>query len=147
MKRIYLFLFFVLMLGTAVACGGQTAAPVAPNPVVEAVDLNAALNLADTIDVQTVASVKDRDDVFVIDVREQWEYDEGHIPGVTLIPMGEIPDRLAEIPTDKEVIVTCRSGNRSGQITDFLRDQGYDNIHNMDGGIVAWDAAGYEVEK
>ncbi|VAW42846.1 Rhodanese-related sulfurtransferase [hydrothermal vent metagenome] len=144
MKRILLILFFALMLGTAVAC--TTPTKEAPDSA-PAVDLNAALNLADTVDVQTVASVKDRDDVFVIDVREQWEYDEGHIPGVTLIPMGEVADRLAEIPTDKEVIVTCRSGNRSGQITDFLRSQGYDNIHNMDGGILAWEAAGYEVEK
>ena len=105
------------------------------------------LDLADTIDVATVASVKDRDDVVVLDVREQWEYDEGHIPGVTLIPMGEVANRLSEIPTDKSVIVTCRSGNRSGQITDFLRQQGFDNVHNMDGGILAWEAAGYEVEQ
>lgn len=146
MKRIFLILFLLLMLGTVAACGSQTAAPAAPNAAAE-VDPDAPLNLADTIDVQTVAAVKDRSDVFVIDVREQWEYDEGHIPGITLIPMGEVADRLAEIPTDKEVIVTCRSGNRSGQITDFLREQGYDNIHNMDGGIIAWEAAGYAVEK
>ena len=112
-----------------------------------AVDDSAEFDLADTVDVQTVASVKDREDVVVLDVREQWEYDEGHIPGVTLIPMGEVANRLAEIPTDKEVIVTCRSGNRSGQVTDFLRQQGFDNVHNMDGGILAWQAAGYDVEQ
>ncbi|MCA9946156.1 MAG: rhodanese-like domain-containing protein [Ardenticatenaceae bacterium] len=133
------------MLGTAVACGG-TATTTAPDPVV-AVDDSAEFDLADTVDVQTVASVKDREDVVVLDVREQWEYDEGHIPGVTLIPMGEVANRLAEIPTDKEVIVTCRSGNRSGQVTDFLRQQGFDNVHNMDGGILAWQAAGYDVEQ
>ena len=83
----------------------------------------------------------------MLDVREQWEYDEGHIPGVTLIPMGDVASRLAEIPTDQEVIVTCRSGNRSGQITDFLRQQGFDNVHNMAGGILAWEAAGYDVEQ
>ena len=53
------------------------------------------------VDVQTVATIKDMEDVFVIDVREQWEYDEGHIPDITLIPMGDIPNRLSEIPTDK----------------------------------------------
>ena len=80
-----------------------------------------------------------------IDVREQWEYDEAHIPGVSLIPMGEVPDRLDEIPTDKQVIVTCRSGNRSGQITDYLRSVGFDNVSNMSGGILAWEENGYPV--
>jgi rhodanese-related sulfurtransferase len=107
----------------------------------------APLDLGSTVDVQTVAEVKDRDDVFVIDVREQWEYDEGHIPGVILIPMNDVPARLDEIPKDKEVIVTCRSGNRSSQVTQFLRDQGFENVHNMDGGIRAWEAAGLDVEK
>ncbi len=83
----------------------------------------------------------------MLDVREQWEYDEGHIPGVTLIPMGEIPARLEEIPTDKEVIVTCRSGNRSAQVANFLRQNGLENIHNMSGGIIDWESAGYEVSR
>ena len=145
MKRKLLLMILLVMLGTAVACSSNTAAPVAEAPVADVAI--GELDLADTINVQTVASVKDRSDVFVIDVREQFEYDEGHIPGVTLIPMGEVADRLAEIPTDKEVIVTCRSGNRSGQVTDFLRQQGFDNVHNMEGGIVAWEAAGYDVEQ
>ncbi|MCA9968111.1 MAG: rhodanese-like domain-containing protein, partial [Anaerolineales bacterium] len=98
------------------------------------------------IDVQTVNAIKDRDDVFVIDVREQWEYDEGHIPNITLMPMGEIASRLSEIPTDKEVVVTCRSGNRSSQVATFLRDQGFTNVHNMEGGILAWQQAGLPVE-
>lgn len=144
MKRIVLILFLLVMVGTAVACGGQTEATTAP---AAEVDSSGVLDLADTVDVQTVASIKDRDDVVVLDVREQWEYDEGHIPGVTLIPMEQVANRLAEIPTDKEVIVTCRSGNRSAQITDFLRQQGFDNVHNMDGGILAWEAAGYDVEQ
>ncbi len=99
------------------------------------------------MDVQTVAAVKDLENVLVLDVREQWEYDEGHIPGVTLIPMGEVQSRLDEIPTDQPVILTCRSGNRSGQVTEYLRQQGYDNVHNMEGGILAWEAAGLPVEK
>jgi rhodanese-related sulfurtransferase len=146
MKRFVLTLILLLIFGTAVACSSSETATTNPEPAISA-DLNEVLNLADTVDVQTVATIKERDDVIVLDVREQWEYDEGHIPGVTLIPMGEIASRLAEIPTDKEVIVTCRSGNRSGQITDFLREQGFDNVHNMDGGILAWEAAGYDVEQ
>ncbi|MGB3714379.1 MAG: rhodanese-like domain-containing protein [Candidatus Promineifilaceae bacterium] len=144
-----LFLLSVLLLALLlVACGGESAnAPVVDQVSVNqapAVDVSA---LPDTVDVHTVASIKDQDDVYVIDVREQWEYDEGHIPGVTLIPMNEVPDRLEEIPTDKDVIVTCRSGNRSGQITEYLRQIGYDNVHNMSGGIIAWEAEGYQVDR
>lgn len=136
-------LVLLMVLLTAVlltACGGQTTASVV------SADLNPA-TLPASIDVKTVAAVKDRDDVLLLDVREQWEYDEGHIPGVTLMPMNEVAARLSEIPTDKEVIVTCRSGNRSGQVAEFLRAQGYDNVHNMEGGILAWQAAGLSVDR
>jgi phage shock protein E len=137
-----LFGLFILLILLAACAGGNAAAP-----AVDAEVANAPLELAPEVDVQTVANVKDRDDVYLLDVREQWEYDEGHIPGVTLLPMGEVPNRLDEIPTDKEVIVTCRTGNRSGQVADFLRQNGFDNVHNMQGGIVAWEQAGYEVSR
>lgn len=129
-----LVLFMVLL----VACGGggENAA---------ATDIDIA-NLPVNVDVETVAAIQDEANVLVLDVREQYEYDESHIPGVTLIPMGEIPNRLSEIPTDQQVIVTCRSGNRSNQVTEFLRQQGYTNVHNMEGGILAWTAAGLPVE-
>jgi len=132
----------LLIITTALAaCGGNST----DTQTVGTINDESPVNLSETVDVNTVARVKDHKDVLVLDVREQWEYDEGHIPGVTLIPMGEVPARLSEIPTDKEVIVTCRTGNRSGQVTDFLRQNGFDNVHNMSGGIVAWEAAGYEV--
>ena len=141
MKTKWIFLLFLTLV--LAACGGSdTAAPVAEQGAE-----SAALDLAPEVDVHTVAQVKDRDDVYLLDVREQWEYDEGHIPGVTLLPLGEVPARMSEIPTDKEVIVTCRSGNRSGQAVDFLRQNGFDNVHNMQGGIVAWEQAGYEVSR
>lgn len=143
MHRKLLFVIAALFVLLLAACGGASvAAPVADQaPEVE------VITLADEVDVHTVASVKDQPGVYLIDVREQWEYDEGHIPGVTLIPMNQVPNRLDEIPTDKEVVVTCRSGNRSGQITDYLRQQGFDNVHNMSGGIVEWEAAGYPVNR
>jgi rhodanese-related sulfurtransferase len=120
-----------------VAC--DSAAPVA--------EQEATLDLPSEVDVYTVESVKDRDDVYLLDVREQWEYDEGHIPGINLLPMDEVPENLDQIPTDKSVIVTCRTGNRSGQVANYLRQQGFDNIHNMQGGIVAWEQAGFDVER
>jgi rhodanese-related sulfurtransferase len=123
------------------ACG--SAAPAASVAAAEV----AVEKLPDTVDARAVAAVKDRDDVLVLDVREPSEYDQGHIPGVTLIPMGQVADRLSEIPKDKTVIVTCRSGNRSGQITEYLRQQGYTDVHNMQGGIQAWQKAGLPVEQ
>lgn len=141
MRRWFFGLFLLVLL--LAACGGEN--PAAPAADAEVAD--APLELAPEVDVQTVAAVKDRDDVYLLDVREQWEYDEGHIPGITLLPMGEVPNRMDEIPTDKEVIVTCRTGNRSGQVTEFLRQNGFDNVHNMQGGIVAWEQAGYEVSR
>ena len=141
MSRWYFGLVVLVLL--LVACGGGNSVA----PAADAEVANASLELAPEVDVKTVAAVKDREDVYLLDVREQWEYDEGHIPGVNLLPMGEVPNRLDEIPTDKEVIVTCRTGNRSGQVTDFLRQNGFDNIHNMQGGIVAWEQAGYEVSR
>jgi phage shock protein E len=144
MKRSWLLfvalLTLVLTMSLLAGCGSQSA--VADAPAAEG-----ELSLADTVDVATVASIKDRDDVVVLDVREPYEYEAGHIPGVTLIPMNDVPQRLSEIPTDKTVIVTCRTGNRSSQVTDYLRQQGFDNVHNMAGGIVDWEAAGYDVER
>ena len=147
MNRKLLLLSMLILVILLAACGGESSsAPVAEAPAnqVPVIDVS---TLPDEVDVHTVASIKDQDDVFVIDVREQWEYDEGHIPGVTLIPMNEVPNRLDEIPTDKDVIVTCRTGNRSGQVTDYLRQIGFDNVHNMSGGIVAWESEGYPVDR
>ncbi|HRW07774.1 MAG TPA: rhodanese-like domain-containing protein [Caldilineaceae bacterium] len=149
MKKRLLLLLFVTILALLTGCGGNNApAPdgaVADSQEAAAPEIDLS-TLAETIDPETVAAIKERADVFVIDVREQWEYDEAHIPGVNLLPMNTIPSRLSEIPTDKTVVLTCRSGNRSGQVFQYLKQQGFTNIHNMQGGIVAWQGAGLPVE-
>jgi phage shock protein E len=141
MKRAIL-VMGVMMLAALVlgACAGSTA----PTPAVQASDVS---NLPDNVSISQTKALLGRSDVMILDVREQEEYDQGHIPGVTLIPSGQIANRLSEIPKDKPVIVTCRSGNRSATATQYLREQGYTNVHNMEGGIVAWQGAGYPVEK
>jgi adenylyltransferase/sulfurtransferase len=73
----------------------------------------------------------------LIDVREQYEYDEANM-GAQLIPMGEIVERMDEIAKDKQVVVHCRSGARSANIINYLETQGYDNLYNLEGGIMAW---------
>jgi len=84
----------------------------------------------------------------LIDVRERSEWDAGHMPGALFIPMGDIPQRIAELPRDRRIIFSCRSGNRSGQIKDYLIDEhGYCDVHNLLGGILAWQLAGLPVVK
>ena len=141
MRNTIIFLFVLGLL--LAACGGQSAQVAAP----QAPETSAALpDLGLEIDVQTAYAIQNNPDVYMLDVREQNEFDEKHIPNINLLPMSELQSRLDEIPTDKEVIVTCRSGNRSEQVTQFLTQNGFDNVHNMQGGIVAWEQAGFPVE-
>ncbi|HEX4443816.1 MAG TPA: rhodanese-like domain-containing protein [Galbitalea sp.] len=81
---------------------------------------------------------------WLLDVREQSEWDGGHAPTAHLIPMGQIMDRLDEIPIDSEILVVCHSGYRSWQVTQALVTGGYDAV-NVAGGMEAWHSAGGEV--
>lgn len=76
-------------------------------------------------------------EALVLDVRQPEEYAEGHVPGSTLIPLGELPARLGEIPKDRPLHVICRVGGRSAQATAYLVANGYD-ARNMVGGMLAW---------
>ncbi len=86
-----------------------------------------------------------RDGALLVDVREPWEYDQIHIPGAVLIPLGEISDRLDEIPEGREVYVHCRMGGRSERAVQFLRAHGRPQAFNVEGGIDAWKEAGLPV--
>jgi len=77
------------------------------------------------------------EDLFILDVREPFEYQIANIGG-TLIPQGEVPQRLAEIDRDREIIVQCKSGGRSQRIAEFLMQAGYPKVVNLSGGITAW---------
>jgi len=89
----------------------------------------------------TVTELKQRrdagEDLFVLDVREPYEYQIANIGG-TLIPMNDVPQRLAEIDRNREIIVQCRSGGRSQRVAEYLAQQGYPNVKNLAGGILAW---------
>jgi molybdopterin/thiamine biosynthesis adenylyltransferase/rhodanese-related sulfurtransferase len=77
------------------------------------------------------------EDVFILDVREPYEYQIAQIGG-KLIPQNDVPQRLPEIPRDREVVVQCRSGARSQKIAEFLKQSGYTQVVNLAGGILAW---------
>lgn len=94
---------------------------------------------------QQAKQMMDEQDVLVLDVREQDEYDSGHIPGAVLLPVGTITEKTAAevIPAkDTVVLVYCRSGNRSKQASAALAELGYTEIYEF-GGITTWP---YEVE-
>lgn len=114
----------------------------APAATVEAAQPAAPLPLA--ISVEEAMQLRENG-AFVLDVRQPEEWEAGHIPDATLIPLGELPDRLSEVPGDQQVVVVCRSGNRSAQATDILRQAGFDQTTSMNGGMNEWAAAGYDV--
>lgn len=85
----------------------------------------------------------------LLDVREQDEYAAVHAPDSTLIPLGQLPSRLAEIQKykNKPVAVVCRSGRRSAQAVELLRKAGFTQAVNVEGGMSAWESAGLPVIK
>ncbi len=80
----------------------------------------------------------------LIDVREKFEYDAGHVPGATWVPMSLVPLRTEEFSAQQPAYVICRTGNRSGQVVMWLAGRGIRAI-NVDGGTQAWQRAGYPV--
>lgn len=77
---------------------------------------------------------------YLLDVREQHEWDAGHAPDAHLVPMSELGVRVNEVPSDREVLVVCHLGGRSAQVTSALRQNGYRAV-NVLGGMVAWQDA------
>lgn len=91
------------------------------------------------------ASEKRDQGAFILDVREPSEWTSFHIPGATLIPLGQLPNRLAEVPRDKEVVVVCRTGHRSQQGRDILLQAGFKQVTSMAGGVTQWQTLGLPI--
>jgi rhodanese-related sulfurtransferase len=83
---------------------------------------------------------------YLIDVREPWEHDEERIPGAVLIPLGELPDRLSEVPEDRDVYVHCRMGGRSARAVELLQAAGRTRAVNVAGGLEGWREAELPLE-
>ena len=78
------------------------------------------------------------DDVFILDVRNPPEYEICRIDGAHLIPLGDLLNRLNELDTSREIVAQCRSGARSAQAVQLLRQAGFRKVRNLEGGILAW---------
>jgi len=90
------------------------------------------------------AEAQVREGAVLLDVREPEEWANGHAPGAEPLPMGQIVDAIDRVPKDRRIVAVCRSGARSGRVTEFLAAQGYDCV-NLAGGMNAWVAAGLPV--
>ena len=133
----------VLVLGSAAvvaacspAVGAPATAPAASAPAGAVAALPAEVSTAEALALREAGA-------FVLDVRQPEEWNAVHIPGATLIPLGELSSRLSEVPTDRQVLVVCRSGNRSAQGRDILLGAGFPSVTSMAGGMNEWAAAGY----
>jgi hydroxyacylglutathione hydrolase len=79
-------------------------------------------------------------------VRTAEDWNEFHAPDTTLIPLDELEARLDEVPRDREIVVVCRSGNRSQQGHDILLNAGFEQVTSMSGGLNEWRSKGYPIE-
>jgi rhodanese-related sulfurtransferase len=119
--------FITLML--AILCGSFSLAVAASN-----IDAQAAQRL-----------LKERRDVYLLDVRTPGEYQQMRLADAHLIPIDQVTRRIDEIPKNRPVIIYCAVGSRSAQVFNFLARKGYQEVYNLDGGIYAWAQRGLPV--
>ena len=132
-----------LMLGGSGGSGGGTAAATptarASGAIVAAAPLPADIDPA-------AAAARWESGAVLLDVREPSEWNAGHVPGAEHIPLGELAARVDELPADAEILVICRSGNRSQQGRDILVAAGLEQVTSVNGGVRAWREAGLPYE-
>jgi rhodanese-related sulfurtransferase len=134
MTRATTWLIAVLL---AAGCASPGAATTAPGLTLSA--------LATTVSVAEAAALRDNG-AFVLDVREPDEWAAGHIPDATLIPLGQLASRLDELDRDRQIVVVCRSGNRSAEGRDILLGAGFPAVTSLEGGMTDWEQAGLPIE-
>lgn len=99
----------------------------------------------DTVSVTAARQRVDAQGAVLIDVREASEWTSGHAPGAQHIPLGQLAAHYATLPRDREIMLVCQSGARSGVATRMLRQQGFDRAVNVQGGMLAWQRYGLPV--
>lgn len=124
-----------LPIGVA-ACGGDESSSATGGAAVEV-----TTGSVGSVSVEQAHAELGRDAAVMVDVREPEEIAEQAVPGTINIPLGELEARANEVPKGKPVLVFCRSGNRSQEGAAILSAKGYD-ASTVEGGIIAWDAAG-----
>lgn len=101
--------------------------------------------MTEQINVQDLKQLMDSGNPRIIDVREEWEFNEGHLPSAIWLPMSEVPHNPGAFVAEDPVYVVCRTGNRSGQVVDWLARMDIRSV-NVAGGTVEWQALGYPID-
>jgi rhodanese-related sulfurtransferase len=129
----------LLLLGLLWSCG-ESQTEVAPNTGIQHLSVDEVRQI-----------IRNNPEVAIIDVRTDQEFNSelGHIPGAQLKPLQAIENWVSEIDSlkDKEIILVCRSGNRSARAGEYLHGKGFKNVINVKGGMRAWNAKEYAIEK
>jgi rhodanese-related sulfurtransferase len=136
--------FIVVFIGVTISLillFGQSNAGESPASSAPQVAAGQKDALPSQITVNEAAKKRERG-VFILDVRQTSEWNEYHIPDSTLIPLDQLAGRQNEVPKDREVVVVCRSGNRSAKGRDILMKAGFTEVTNMQGGLLQWRADG-----
>lgn len=99
-------------------------------------------NNTNTTPAEVQQRITNGEQLYLLDVREPAEFSEGHMPGSTLVPLGQLAYKLADLPRDRSIVAVCRSGNRSSVAVSMLQKAGFTTVHNLQGGIIAWARSG-----
>jgi phage shock protein E len=134
-------LSLILLVVAMLIVAGCASAPAAAPTAAPVAAQSSAAPLPAEISVAEAAAKRDAG-AFILDVRQPDEWNEAHVPGATLIPLDQLEARLNEVPKDKEVVVICRSGNRSKPGRDALKAAGFTQVTSVTGGLNEWKAAG-----
>jgi rhodanese-related sulfurtransferase len=92
------------------------------------------------------AALQRGEPLLVLDVREPWEWAQGHVAGACHMPMNEVPARLDELDRAAPVVVVCHLGQRSAMVTRYLQARGFADVRNLDGGMDRWVRQGFAVD-
>lgn len=108
---------------------------------------NTTISYGDLTVEEAKSLIESNSSIVIVDVRTREEYDSGHIEGAVLIPVSELEDRLNELSKEDELLIYCRTGNRSTNSVNILKANGYTKIFHLKDGITAWIQAGYPTVK
>lgn len=124
----------IALIGGGIWLSQQNTAPAATAALPREMDVQQAYNLTQDAN------------VVLLDVRTQEEWDAYHAPNAVHIPLDELAARASELPQDKDIVVICRSGNRSQTGRDILLQAGFRRVTSVSGGLLAWSQAGYPTD-
>ena len=130
-------LAIMLVVAISLTSCVSTHSPCTPNPL--------SITYKNVTAAEAQQLIRENSNLIILDVRTQSKYDSGHIPNAALIPVEELADRLGELDETKLILVYCQSGGRSAQASQVLVDNGYSQVYNLEGGIIAWQEAGAAV--